>query len=161
VNRRAFTLIEVLMVLAILGALLAAMGTAMKGASENFADNTQIADAAQSARVVLGRITADMRMAGTLTWTAQKLTITPPAVVNGLTLVEYQVTGGVLNCDQTINGVVVHNALLGKNDNVVVDTFNIPTTIAGGPVTVQLGLHIGSNYFNVTSSTFPRRSMTY
>ncbi len=159
-GRAGFSLMEMLVAMVLLAVLMAAVATATKGAFQSYSENTKVADAAQAARVVLNRLTTEVRTSANVTWAAQKITITPAVVTGGVTQTEYELVNGVLYYRQTIGGVR-SQALLGDGDNVVVDSFTIPTTTTGGAITAKLDLHVGNNHFNVTASAFPRRINTY
>ncbi|MCK4625801.1 MAG: type II secretion system protein [Phycisphaerae bacterium] len=169
-TRQGFTIVEMLMALAILAVLLSAVAVAMHAGLHNYGENTEIAELTQTARVVLNRMMSEIRTADAVDSASQRVTIIPPQPDPGnLTEVEYELDGGVLYCRRTVSGVQTSESLIASNEDVEVTGFTVTreTDIDGEEVeytksaTAQLDLKSGDNTFSVTASACPRRNMDY
>jgi len=168
--RRGFTIVEMLMALAILAMILSAVAIAMHASLQNYGENMEIAELTQTARVVLNRMMSEIRTADAIDSASQRFTIIPPQPDPGnLTEIEYVLDGGVLYCCRTVSGTQTTEPLIASDEDVQVTGFTITreTDIGGDDieytksVTVQLDLESGGNIFSVTRSACPRRNLEY
>ena len=168
-NRRAFTLIEMLLAIALLAALLAAVAAGVHASFHSYAENEDIAAATQSARAILIRLTTEVRTAAAVDSTDTQLTIIPPDDGSGLQQVQYEFTGGTLYYRRTANGNTTSHVLLGPGDEAVVTTFHVLREVGldwqGVPctksVTVRLELHADNAPLAMTVSACPRRNQDF
>lgn len=168
-TRRGFTIVEMLMALAILAMLLSAVALAMHASLHNYGENTKIAELTQAARVVLNRMMSEIRTAEAVDSASQRVTIVPPTNPAGLTEIEYELDDGVLYCRRIVNSVETSYVLIASGGDVNVTGFTVvrETGLDGEEVeytksvTTQLDLQSGDNTFSVTASACPRRNMQY
>ena len=169
-TRQGFTIVEMLLALAILAVLLSAVAVAMYASLHNYGENTEIAELTQAARVVLNRMMSEVRTADAVDSASQRVTIIPPQPDSGnVTEIEYELDGGVLYCRRTVSGVQTSESLIASDEDVEVTGFTVTreTGINGEEVeytksvTATLDLKSGDNTFSVTASACPRRNMTY
>ena len=167
--RAGFTLVEVLFGLVVLAMLLAAVAAAIQGSLQSYAENARIGEVIQAARVVLFRMMGDIRTAEAVDSTAQEVRIIPPDDGSGVTLIHYELTGGVLYYRWT-DGTGEHSTPLVASDEAVkVQNFAISrqTAVDGEgvtytvSVTARLDLKCGDNPFSATASVCPRRNLSY
>jgi prepilin-type N-terminal cleavage/methylation domain-containing protein len=166
---KAFSLVEVLLALALSAMLLAAVAAAMDASFWSYDQNERICDTTQTARAVLGRMANDIRTADAVTTSAGKITIIPPANGQGLTLIEYVFANGALTMNRTVNGVVTICPLLDNTGDVRVSGFTISSTqgldyqgvTCTRSVTAHLTMTDGNQQFAVTASASPRRNQSF
>ncbi len=166
--RPAFTLVEVLLTLAIMGIVLAAVAVALQAALASYTANNRIAAVAQTGRAIMDRMSREIRTAANVNSTSTSLTITPAADAGGLTLIVYQFTGGQLHLIRTVNGAADDSVILGNgNDaggNVSVSTFNVIREDIGGlcrSVKVRMTISCGNETYTATCSAALRRNQAY
>ena len=163
-----FTVVEMLIALAITALLLASVAIAVHGGLLSYTENTRISDLIHNARVVLDRMTSEIRTAQAVNSGEQRLTVEPPANPGGVTEIEYELDDGVLYYRRTVGGVATSYPLVG-DDSVRVEAFTVDRQTAvddeGMPYTVsvkiQLTLAAGENRFTGTASACPRRNQAY
>ncbi len=169
-TRQGFTIVEMLMALAILAMLLSAVALAMHASLHNYGENTNIAELTQTARVVLNRMMSEIRTADAIDSASQRVTIIPPQPDPGnVTEIEYELADGVLYCHRTVSTTQTSHILIASNGDVQVTGFTITseTGIDGEEVeytksvTAKLDLKSGDSTFSVTASACPRRNMQY
>ena len=168
-KRSAFSLVEILMALALSAMLLAAVAAAMDASFSSYDQNDRISDTAQTARAILGRMANDIRTADAVTTTAGRISIIPPANGLGLTLIEYVYANGALTMNRTVNGVVTVCPLLDKTGDVQVSGFTITSTqgldsqgvTCTRSITAHLTMTDGNQQFAVTASAAPRRNQSF
>ena len=166
---KAFSLVEVLLALALSAMLMTAVAAAMDASFWSYDQNDRIADTTQTARAVLGRMANEIRTADAVTTTAGKISIIPPANGLGLTLIEYVYANGALTMNRTVNGVVAVCPLLDNTGDVQVSGFTITATqgldsqgvTCTRGVTVHLTMTDGNQQFAVTASASPRRNQSF
>jgi hypothetical protein len=153
----------------IIAALLTAVAVATHAVLLNYAENTEIAEVVQAARVVLYRMMSEVRTAEAIDSDYQRLSIIPPANGDGITQVEYELADGVLYYRRTVSGSTSSYTLISSSDAVQVDTFTVSreTAVDGEgmtytrSVTARLAMRSGNNVFPVTASACPRRNLPY
>src|SRR5512133_3600121 len=105
-GQAGFTLIEMLMALAITAVLMTAVGVAMQSMITSQAENADIASVTQMSRVVLSRMMNDIRNSEDISMpSSQTLSITPTTNSQGITQMTYTMSAGALYCAQTAAGV--------------------------------------------------------
>ncbi|MCE5276776.1 MAG: type II secretion system protein [Planctomycetaceae bacterium] len=166
--RRGFTLVEVLLTLAVLGIVLAGVAVALQAALTSYTQNNRIAAVAQTARAVMDRMSREIRTATNVNSTSTSLTITPPDDGSGLQTIVYQLTGGQLHMRRTVNGAVDDAVLLGDGGeaggDVAISTFNVIREDAGGlcqSVKVRLTMTCANETYTATCSAALRRNQSY
>ena len=168
-KRRAFSLAELLLALALSAMLLAAVSVAMDASFTSYDQNDRIADSTQTARAILGRMANDIRTAAAVTTGAGTISIIPPANAQGLTLIVYVFANGALTMNRTVNGVVTACPLLDKTGDVQLSGFTVISTQGldsdSVPCTRSVTAHLimtdGNQQFAVTASASPRRNQTF
>jgi len=164
-----FTLVEGLMTLAIMGLMMAALGTAVYAAMESFRENDRLATASQTTRGVLQRMMREIRTAAAVDANSGTITIIPPADPNGLQRIQYQYDPSArrLNYHKTVNGQTFSYVACGEGGTLT--QFSV-TTQTGldwqglscvKNVRVAMSLKFGSETFTVTSSASPRRNQVF
>jgi type II secretory pathway pseudopilin PulG len=162
-------LVEVLLSLAILAALMAALGVAVHASLASYRENDKITSSTQAARAVLERLSRDIRTAAAVDAQTDTVTIIPPDTGSGIQQVQYEYdsANGQILYRVTANGQTTSHVLLGGN--VEVTAFSV-TTLMGqdwqgltciGRLTIRIGLSVDNQTIDVTSSVAPRRNQLY
>jgi prepilin-type N-terminal cleavage/methylation domain-containing protein len=167
-RQAGFTLAELLMALAILALLMTAVGTAYKAAISSYQENEQLASVQQAARVVLSRLSSEIRTAEAVDSDTNRLTIIPSPNPDNVTEIEYELTGGSLYYRRTVGGTTDTYEVLSADGDVAVDAFTVSREevlrdelMVTRSVTVVLELHCGDNPFSLTASACPRRNLDF
>jgi len=164
-----FTLVEILLALTVSALLLAAIATAMHASLVSFKENQQIAEATQTARSILSRMTRDIRTAEAISYTTDSLRIIPPIDGSGITEIQYEFTGTGLTYRVTKNGVQTSAALVAADDDVQVYSFAIVPEMGQDwegfdcvkSLALQITFEIDGKRFPHAASARPRRNMVY
>ncbi len=164
-----FTIVELLVAVAIMAALLASVAVAMHACLVSQRQNVQIAGTVQAARVVLHRMMSEVRTAEAVDSGSQRVSIIPPANAENVTEIEYELTGGTLYLRRTVGGVQMSQALIAYGEDVQVEQFTVSRETDQDDqgvtytksLTVDLTLRSGSNRFLVVASACPRRNQPY
>ncbi|MBS3735013.1 MAG: prepilin-type N-terminal cleavage/methylation domain-containing protein [Phycisphaerae bacterium] len=170
-GQHGFTLVEVLIALALFALLMAAMGTAVHGALDSHAENTDLASATQGARVALQRICHDIRTAASVDPYAGTgtLRLVPPEDVDAIQIdyVHDANEQQLLYCVTDGAGQTDH-VLLGGDDGIDVTAFVVDHEIADDgeetyirSTTFALTFEVDGESLTVTASAAPRRNQTY
>ncbi len=167
-RQSAFTLVEVLMSMAILALLMTAMGAAVKTATQGYSENEKLTNMTQAGRSVLGRITRDIRSCDAVDANSTKITIIP-ADANGPQQIQYEFTGGTLYYRRTVGGVTTSSVLLGPSGNVSISSLAISTTAGTDwkklpcitDISLRLTVKVGGETMTVSSSAAPRRNQSW
>lgn len=165
---RAFTLVELLVSVAIGAMLLTSLAAAFNASLLSYDENGKIAQATQTARAVLDRIADEVRTADAVQCYEHEVQIIPPENAQGLTLIRYASSGLTVQCSRTVGATTTTSSLLGGGDVSVTD-FSVQWvmgTDANGvsctrSVTVHLGLSAGGRAMGATRSASPRRNLAY
>ena len=168
-KQRAFSLAELLLAIAILGALLAAVAIGGKAFLLSYAENEDIATTVQTARMILTKLSTEVRTAAAVGSTDTQLTIFTPDDGSGLQQVQYDFTGGTLYYRRTVNGNTTSHVLLGAGDDATVTTFFVLREIGqdwkGFPctksITIRMEIQADNATFSVTVTACPRRNQDY
>ncbi len=168
-KNNGFTIIEMLVAVAIVAMLLATVAVALHGSLVSYRENEKIAETVQVARVVLNRLVSEVRTADAVEYGPQRVTIIPPVNSEHVTEIEYELNGGVLYYRRVVMGTEESQAFISSDENVQVESFNVTreTDVDGEGVTyttsltVQLILRSGANIFPLTASACPRRNQEY
>jgi hypothetical protein len=159
--------------MALLALLLSAAAVAVHGSLDSHAENTRMAAATQAARVVLNRITRDIRTAAAVDSTAGSsvLRVIPPDDGSGLTQIEYEhdYSNKRLLYRRTVGGETTTSTLLGGDDGIEVRVFYLTYELGQDwqgldctkSVTIHLAFDSDNQTVDVTASGSPRRNQTY
>jgi len=151
---------EMLIALSILAMLLASVAAAVQASLSGHAANDRIAEATQTARVIMTRMMREVRTADDIDSTSTQLTITPPDDGSGLTEIKYELADGKLYLHLTVSGQTHSHILIGDG-SAVPDSFFVlrEDDLEGNPIsiTVRLGLAIDGHVFAMTSSASLRK----
>lgn len=162
-RQHAFTLVELLLGLALTAMLLAAVAVALHASLESYSENEKSTVLTQTARSILARMMGEVRTAADIDSTENTLTIDQDDT--GLNRVEYRFYTGTLQYGQTINGVTDWYPLLAYDDDVSVTDFVVlrEETLEGDPVsvTVRLVLAMKDRTFGMTTTAAVRRFQSY
>ena len=164
-----FTIIEMLVAVAILALLLTSVAIAFHGSLLSYSENEKIAETMQVARVVLNRLVSEVRTADAVDSDSQRVTIIPPVNSEHITEIECELSEGVLYYRRVVMGTQESQVFIASDENVQVESFSVTreTDVDGEGVTyttaltVQLVLRSGANRFPLTASACPRRNQEY
>ena len=164
IRQEGFSLIELLVAVAIFAALLAAVATAMHASLLSYKENEKIASVTSTARWILHGMMQEVRTATDVDSTATQLTIDPDGT--GQNNIQYELSNNVLYCRRSAAGSTTTHVLLDSSDNVSVTAFSVvrevdTDTLATLSVTVRLALAMDNQGFAVTASAVPRRNQAY
>jgi len=165
----AFTLVEVLLSLAIMAMLLAAVAVAVNASLTSFRENEELADVVQTTRAVLDRISREIRTAQAVDWDYTALSIIPVDDGSGVTEIQYENVGGELVYRITKNGVQTPYVLISATGKVRLSSFDVVQELGqdyqGTPctksITVRLVLEVDGKLFPSTATAAPRRNQLY
>ena len=172
-RKKAFTLVEILISVALSGLLLAAVATAVHGSLKNQAENTDIAAATQAARFTLDLITREIRTAAAVDEHADPttLTIVPPEDGSGTQQIKYEhdAASGSLVRRVTVNGSTTSQTLFGGQEDVRVQSFHAIYELGqdwqglscAKSVTIRMEFKVRNQTLAVTASVAPRRNQLY
>ena len=165
---RAFTVVEVLMAVALTAVLLTSIAVAVRSGIQSYTENERITSMTQAARFVLARMMRDVRTADEVDSTATSLTITPPDDGSGVTLIRYEVTGGSLTYHRVANGSPADEVLLGPGQAASVNNFQVDRQtflqdehVLTRSVRAQVTFAAGGRTMAVTASADVRRNQKY
>ena len=162
-GQRGFTLIEVLVSMAILAMLMTAIGAAMHSSLQSYTENEKSLALTQAARSVLDRMMREVRTAADVDSTTNSLTIDEDGT--GQNMAAYQFSSNAFYYIQTVDGHATYYPLLSYNDDVSVTDFSVvrEDSAEGNPlsVTVRLTLAMRDRTFAMTATSAVRRFQTY
>jgi prepilin-type N-terminal cleavage/methylation domain-containing protein len=162
-GHRGFTLVEVLLSLAVLAVLLAAVATAVYSSIQSNDQNQQMTAASQTARLLLERMMTQVRSAKAVDSTTLRLTITDPQDV----VREYELSGGALLLRLRRPGqTVTTEQMLSSTGSVRLSTFSVlRESPAGYPepehtrsVTIRMVIKTPDTTLPLTASAAVRRN---
>ena len=168
-QKTAFSLVELLISVALLAILLAAVAAAMHASFQSYSENDKVAAATQTARFLLGRMANEIRTAEDVQTTATRLDILPADDGSGLQLVQYEYLDGKLYYRQTVNGTTEGYILLDSDEDVTLAAF-AATAETGTDwqglsctksVTLRITFAVGGRTFSLSASADPRRNQLY
>jgi type II secretory pathway pseudopilin PulG len=170
-QKTGFTVIEVLLSLALTGMLMTAVAVALHASLTSYHENDKIATATQTARSVLNRMMRDVRTAEAVNCDGYgAMSIIPPENGDGLEMIQYEsVYDGKLYYRRTVNGNTTQYVLIGDSDEVTVSNFTAYNEMAQDGegvwytkcVTARLEVLVDDKRFTVTASAAPRRNQEY
>ena len=175
-RRNGFTIVELLIAMSLVSFLLIALGFGMKASMQTYDENDRLAQTTQAARVVLTRMTTEIRTANAVTATSNAdgttatITITPPTGNAGnVTQIRYTYRDGTLKYAQTANGTTTESVLMGADEDVHVTAVKVAEEIGedadGNPAVVNVVVTLQLTNGNVdnahTISVSPRRVQRY
>ncbi|MDP7163467.1 MAG: type II secretion system protein [Phycisphaerae bacterium] len=176
-----FTLVEVVMAIAIMAFLMTAVGLAVRASVDGYSENEKVARAMQGAQVVLERMTRQLRTAQEVDFTqtveqeqgtnvdVTTLIITAPWDGSGLAQVRYVhrllagQTNGKLYYHYQKQGeelVTPSKALLGQEQDLEVNSFDITLITEGDQAKnakVEMGLTVCRRTFGFSAAVAIRR----
>ena len=165
--KKAFTIMEMLLSLAIMAMLLAAIAAAVHASLMSYKENDELAAAMQTVRTVLNRLTREVRTADDVVATYSSLTLLPPDPA--VDEIHYEYTGGQLIYRVTKSGTPISHVLISNSDDVQIIGFAVERE-AGldwqgfdctKSITVRIVVQIEGKSFGMTASAAPRRNQTY
>ena len=165
-QRRAFTMVELLISLAITALLLASVAVGAHAYLKSYRDNECIVSLTETSRLVLSRMMVEARAAVDLDSTATQLTITPIDDGSGLQQIQYEYTGGQLHYRRTVSGQQTDQVLIGDgSDDIAISDFSVlrEDNPQGVPVSVKVRLVLArdNESFPLTASAVIRRNQVY
>ncbi|MDY7010553.1 MAG: prepilin-type N-terminal cleavage/methylation domain-containing protein [Planctomycetota bacterium] len=165
-KNRAFTMVELLISLAITALLLASVAVGVHAYLKSYRDNERLISLMDTSRFVLSRMMIEARAAADLDSTAGQLTITPIVDGSGLQQIQYEYAGGQLHYRQTANGQQTDQVLIGDgSDDITISEFSVirEDDAEGIPVSVKMRLVLtrGNESFPLTASAVIRRNQKY
>lgn len=167
-NTRAFTLVELLVALALLAMMLASVAAATHASLQSYSENDQYAGITQTARSIMDRLAREARTCEDISITSTTVSIAPIANAEGLTEIRYERSGNKLLYHRVVNGVTTTHTLLGDSDAVKVTGFSVSrTTAVEGSYTVtkilaaKLTFQADNQTMVVSTSVAPRRNQVY
>ncbi len=164
----AFTLIELLLALSLLSTLMVAVGVAVDASLYSYAENEKIADFNQVARVILTRMSHEIRTAAAVDSTDSEITIIPPGG-GDVTQIQYAFEGGTLYYRRTTGSGMTESVLVAGDENVHLTTFYVIRETGldwqglscTKSLTIRMGFTSGGETFWITASASPRRNQLY
>lgn len=165
-SRKGFSLVELLIAVAMTAVLISAVAAGLNAAIISYNENDKASSTMQAARSILSRLSDEIRAADTVDATASTVSIIPAQNDQGLTLLEYSLQNGALVLGRTIHGVLTTQTLLDGTGDVQLAGFGI-SSVAGQDseglactksVTARLSLRIGMRTLDMTASASPRRN---
>lgn len=166
--RGAFTLIELLLSLVIMGLMMVAVAGATYVSTHTYETNQTLAELGNSGRAIMQRATREIRAAASVTCSTNRLTIIPADITNGPDQIDYLLEEGRFYCDRTDGGAMERYLLLGgTGDQVSVTQFEITITTATreevtytAMVSVKLGLLANGQPMAISGSACPRQNVS-
>ena len=163
---RAFTMVELLLSLAITALLLASVAVGTHAFLKSYEDNERMVSLTEASRLVLSRMMIEARAATDVDSTAAQLTITPIDDGSGLQQIQYELTGGQLHYRRTVNGVQTDQILIGdSSDDITISDFSVLREVdpqdVPVSVRVRLALARGTESLSVTASAVIRGNQEY
>ncbi len=168
-QRRGLTLAELLAAVTITAMLMAAVAGAMHACFQTYAENDRIASMTQTGRAILWRMGQQLRTAQAVSYEDGLLTIIPPDG-NASNHIKYELDDGELIYTLTTDGNATEHTLIASTDNVKIESFTMSkvmgvhsdgNTPCVKSLTTEMTLSAGENKFEITSTTSPRRNLTY
>jgi len=168
-RQNGFTLVELLLAVAILAMLLAAVAAGVHASLTSYAENEKIAALNQTSMSILNRMVHDVRTAAAVDVAFYTITIIPPTNAEGLEEIEYSYDGATLWYRRKVNGTTTSHVLLGPSDDVQVGVFYAVAETGldweGTPCTksvaIRLELSLDDRVVATTVSAAPRRNQDY
>ena len=152
------------MALSIVSLLAASVGTAVKGSLQGYADNTNLADMAQTSRTAANKILGELRLADDVTSSMGQLRIyTNAAKTNGTI---YQLVSGTLQYNGLAGGVVGSaEPFIGSDGQITVTGFTITRAENAVPKTISVSIHLtlssGGQTYESTFAAAVRKNQTF
>ena len=181
-RRNGFTIIELLIAMTLVTILLGSLAYSLLATLKTYDANDHVAQVTQTARVVLTRMSSELRTAENVTVTPSAstttLTIAPPANPENITKIEYVFTKdtstgtpkGTLKYVRTKGGASTSCDLLTSDDSVCLRDFVVTTQLGKDihgldaivNISVNIQLDCGKDVsFPYTISVSPRRKQIY
>lgn len=165
-----FTVMELLLSMAILVVLLLAVAMATQGSMQSYNENTQITQVNQAVAVLLQRMSAEVRNCTSAATTAHSLSIMVPPDATGRTEVQYELLNGDLHRRDIYPGHTDDQIVLPAAGPLTVTGFNLSEVDQTDPVThlaycqsltINMTLRQGINSATATASVCPRKNLPW
>ncbi|MFP4104991.1 MAG: type II secretion system protein J [Phycisphaerae bacterium] len=164
--RLGFTLVELLVSLAILAVVLTAAATFVHATLYNYDQNEKIASNSHLSRMILTRLNRQIRTAAAVSCTNSSVTIVPPNDGSGLQQIKYYVHNRTLWYQQKINGEITSHPLIAPEDDITLKTFTVGTVMGYDwndvycvkTVTIRLEVQQDEHTHSFTVTASPRRN---
>lgn len=168
-GKTGFTLVEVLIALAIMAGLMTSVAAVVHASFVNYNENDTLAAVTQNARTILHRMMRDIRTAEAVNAWFNRVTIIPPADGSGLQQIEYEFDEEcALNYRRTVNGHTTDHVLMDRDSEVrltflgiQVETETVDEVTYTKTVTVMMNFRSKNQNFTMTASASPRRNQSY
>ena len=172
-TRGAFAIADLLVSVALLAILLAAVAVAVHASTSEHRENDKIASATQAARMVLDRVTRDVRTSAAVDPDAgaDRIRLIPPDDGSGITRIEYETDGAGALYRKTTRaaGTTTETMLGGTGDPISVSAFHVTHEVGTDwqglacttSLTLRLEFEVAHQRLAVTASVAPRRSQRY
>jgi len=172
-RHNGFTLIELLIALALVTVLLASLGFGMKAGMQTYNENDKLAQVTQTARVVLNRMTSEIRTARFVQTTDTSITIYPATTVEDVAKIVYSYEDGALfynqySTEDSITYLLLNNVVVLTEDDELVciknfgvkseSDFDYNGRYVVSNVMVTILIRCGDREFPYTISVAPRRA---
>lgn len=164
-RQHGFTLIEMMLAITILAMVMTSIGAAMDASLNSYRTNSDIAAVAQITRMVMSRMTREVRTAVDLDSTSTTMTITPPDNNDGITQIRYEYADSVLYRTQVVGGEDATQALIGDDDSSDIGLFSVirEDDLDGNPisVTIRMEVSVSGQEMSMTASACLRKQQPY
>ncbi len=165
---RGFSLVEVLIAVTLMAVLMASVAAAVQASVQGYKENEAISAVTQAARACLARMMRDVRRADAVDSTSSSVSVVPADYGTGVTLIEYELTGGALHYKRTVSGTTTNYVLFGPSDDVTVTSFDVTrqtgvrdSVVYTKSVTARMTFDFKGRTLTVTASADPRRNQDY
>jgi prepilin-type N-terminal cleavage/methylation domain-containing protein len=165
-----FTVVELLLAMAILVVLLMAVALATQASMQTYNENTEITDVNQAVAVLLQRMTTEVRNCTSAATTAHSLSIMVPPDGTGRTEVQYELLNGDLHRRDFYPGHTDDQIVLPAAGPLLTTAFNLTEVDQTDPVThlaycqsltITLTLKQGINSGGASASVCPRKNLPW
>jgi prepilin-type N-terminal cleavage/methylation domain-containing protein len=163
-KRRGFTIMEMLLALTIVAMVLASIAAAVHASLHGYTENEKLTTATQTGRVVLGRMTREIRTCTDLDSDGASVTIIPPNDGSGVAQIVYEISEGQLVCCRTMSDGSKNTSTLigGPGDDTTLVSFYVlrEDDATGEPVsaTIRLDFRVSDQPFGMTTSAALRKT---
>jgi prepilin-type N-terminal cleavage/methylation domain-containing protein len=165
-----FTVVELLLAMAILVVLLMAVALATQASMQTYNENTEITDVNQAVAVLLQRMTTEVRNCTSAATTAHSLSIMVPPDGTGRTEVQYELLNGDLHRRDFYPGHTDDQVVLPAAGPLRATAFDVSRVDQTDPIThltycqsltVKMTLRQGVDSTSATISACPRKNLSW
>jgi prepilin-type N-terminal cleavage/methylation domain-containing protein len=148
-EEKAFTLIEVIVSLALVGSLIAISGFGFVKITQGYIFAKQNSETIQKAEIAMTRIVKELSAATSIsTTTATSITYTRPSSVTNT----ISIAGGLVQISGTISGTIINNVVTGSSSFAYFDSAGNATTVPSSIRRIDITLSVTGA--NNTASSF-------